>query len=151
MPPGDSVTPETPSAQQASGPAQLLPVGEPTAPSGRRQALRDLRRELTDADLASPGVQKLLLDDLERRDAECEFLTGFRERFHDADKRVAVLEQKLHAQNLVDICFGVGLAVGGALVGVSPNLWAQQPYGWILLIGGVGMCVGAAALRIVAR
>ena len=44
-------------------------------------------------DLKSPGVQKMLLDELERADAECEGLQSYASRFHDADKRAAVLEE----------------------------------------------------------
>jgi hypothetical protein len=51
---------------------QGVAVGqEPTPTTGRRQAFRDLRRQLTDEDLGSAGVQKLLLDELERAESQC--------------------------------------------------------------------------------
>jgi len=57
-------------------------------------------------------VQKLLLEDLERAEAECETLEGYVERYHDADKRAAVLEEKVQAVTALEIMFGVGVGLG---------------------------------------
>src|SRR5690242_19229632 len=39
------------------------------APTGKRQAFRDIRRQLQEQELSNPGVQKLLLEELETADA----------------------------------------------------------------------------------
>ena len=149
-------TPETPEAgatgqkpcEQAAAPA---PACEGTPPSGRRQALRDLRRQLTDQDLTSPGAQKLLLDELERVDAECELLRGYVTRFHDADKRAAVLEERLRTQTALEVAFGVGVGVGGAIVGLAPSFWASPPRGYIALGVGLLLVLGGTVARVVKR
>src|SRR4051812_2926690 len=71
------------------------PSPEPTPTSGRRLALQGLRRELSEEDLKSPGAHKMLLDALESSDAQAETLRGYEVQFHVADKRAAVLEEKL--------------------------------------------------------
>ncbi|MBX3666451.1 MAG: hypothetical protein KF834_12265 [Burkholderiales bacterium] len=126
-------------------------TGEPTPPTGRRQALRDLRRELTNEDLASPGVQKLLLDELGRADADCEILNGYVTRFHDADKRAAVLDEKLRTQTALEIAFGVGIGVGGAIMGLAPSFWDKQPLGYLTLTVGFLLMIGAIIARVIKR
>lgn len=147
---------ETPIAEVASLQGQSpLAAGsvasdiEPTPASGRRQALRDLRRELTDEDLASPGVQKMLLDDLERADSECELLTAYVTRFHDTDKRAAVLDEKLRTQTALEIAFGVGVGLGCAIMGMAPSFWATQPLGALTLVVGFLLTVGATVARMI--
>ena len=79
-------------SEQTKGTATTLVVTAPQSAntaSGRIQAFRDIRRELEQADLSNPGVQKLLLDWLDRSMAECEDLASYKERFHDADKQSA--------------------------------------------------------------
>jgi len=81
--------------QQPSVPP--LPIGQ-TAVSGRRQAFDDVLRPLTPEDLASPGTQKIILYMLQQTQSENELLTGYVERFHDADKRAAILQQQNDAE-----------------------------------------------------
>src|ERR1041385_8104936 len=61
--------------------ASQLPAGPPsltgqTSVSGRRQAFADVIRPLTTEDLASPGVQKMILYMLEQSEAKNEELEG---------------------------------------------------------------------------
>ena len=118
------------------------------APTGRRQALQNLRRQLTDSELANPGVQKLLLDQLDSADSDCERLTGYVERFHEADKKSAVLEEKLRAQTAFDIVVGAGIAVGSAVIGLAPSFWDKTDKGPISLAVGSFLVVGAVVARL---
>jgi hypothetical protein len=122
------------------------------AATGTRQAFRDIRRQLQEADLASPGVQKLLLDDLERAEAHNNILEGYIERYHQADKRAAVLEERLKSEKTIEIMFGVGISVGSALVGAAPSFWEQPHYAGpvVLSLGGL-LIVGSIFARIVGR
>jgi hypothetical protein len=126
-------------------PAATLP------PSGRRPAFREIKRQLSEEDLSSPGVQKLLLDDLERAETECEILQGYIERYHEADKRSAVFEERIRSVTAIDIMFGVGVGLGGTIMGLSPTFWADQPKGLIVLIIGGLLVVGASIARVVKR
>jgi len=109
-----------------------------------------LRRTLSDEDLASPGAQKLLLDALEQADTQIEVLSGYVERFHGADKRAAILEERVKQSRAADIMFAVGLGLGGVILGLVPSLWSNGPIGLIALAVGAVMIVGAIVARTVA-
>ena len=142
-------------AAEGQGPGEAKPVeaseGAASAPSGKRQALRDLRRQLSDEDLKSPGAQKLLLDELERSDADCELLKGYVSRFHEADKRAAVLEGQLRIDKAVEVAFGVGVGIGGTIIGLAPGLWTTPPYGPLAVAVGLVLMLGAIVARVVRR
>lgn len=121
------------------------------APSGKRQALRNITRQLKDDDLASPGVQRLILDELERAETQCEMLQTYVERFHEADKRAAVLEVAARGEKAIEILFGVGVGLGGTIIGFAPSLWQSGNIGPIALIIGAVLVIGAVVARTVRR
>lgn len=142
------------SGQAVGAPSVVTVSDQPTIPpTGKRQAFRDIRRQLTNEDLASPGVQKLLLDELEQAEADCEVLQGYVGRYHEADKSAAVLEEKLKTANVIEIMFGVGVGIGGAVIGLAPLFWteAEQPKGYIALGVGLLLSLGATIARVVKR
>ena len=151
-----SQEPEPPQSDSAgqSGSELGAPMIQPAAtapPSGRRLAFGEIKRQLSEEDLKSPGVQKLLLDDLERAESECEIMQGYIERYHDADKRAAVLEERVRSGTAIEIMFGIGVGLGGTIMGIAPMFWSEQPKGWIaLMIGGL-LIVGASIARVVKR
>lgn len=118
--------------------------------SGRRQAFAQIKRELSETDLGSPGVQKLLLELLEGADADCEVLRGYQDRFHAADKRAGILEERLKSSKAVEVGFAVGLTLGGACVGLAPTFWDASPLnGGLVLVLGVLLVTGSSVMRIV--
>ena len=120
--------------------------------SGRRAAFRDVRRELTDAELSGPGVLKLLLDNLEEAWAEIEKLRSYVTRFHEADKKAAVLTEKVTAVTAIEILFGVGVGLGGTIIGLTPYFYSVKPeYGQITALVGLTMMIGSAIGRIVKK
>jgi hypothetical protein len=133
------VTPQISSGQSA------------TVVSSRRQAFRDIRRQLSDDDLASPGVQKLLLDDLEQAEEQCEIFSAYIERFHEADKRAAILEERVRTQTALEVAFGVGVGLGCAILGLAPLFWTDQPKGWLAIGIGALLTIGASIARVVKR
>ena len=151
--------PEAPS----SGPSeQALPLAsedrQPPPPdsavpaSGKRAALRDVRRQLTDEELKSPGVQKLLLDMLQEADDEREELRPYVDRFHDANKTAAVLREGLKTHTAIEVFFGVGVGLGGAIIGLSPFFWGMKPlYGGITVIVGLCLMIGSTIGRAVKK
>jgi hypothetical protein len=108
--------------------------------SGRVAAFRDIRRQLDPADLAHPGVQKLLLDEYDRALDECERLRAFETQFHDKDKRVEVLEEKLRKRLALDIAWGAGLAVGTTLITLASD-WRWGAVGAALVLGAIAVRV----------
>jgi hypothetical protein len=136
----------------APGPATAPPAVPVTvAPTGKRQAFRDIRRQLQETELANPGVQRLLLEDLERAEGQCEILQGYVTRYHEADKRAAILDEKLRTQTVIEIFFGVGLGVGCMILGLVPSIWDATYKGPLFLITGIILVVGATLGRVIKR
>jgi hypothetical protein len=122
--------------------------GTPSAilPKGRR-SFRHARRELTDEELPETGVTKMMLDEIDRLEGECFSLRELSDRFHDADKQVGILEEKLKQRTGFDILTGGALAIGSALTGFAPNMWSSNHLATIVvaLAGFVLTAVGVVA------
>ena len=143
---------EHPTPNEGDAPVAVDPTTIRTvAPTGRLQAFRDIRRELTEAELTSPGVQKLILNQLVTAQSDCEILQGYVQRYHEADKRAAVLEVKLKTDNSVEILFGVGLGAGFAIIGLAPYFWDQSARGSIALAVGIFLVFGSTIARLAKR
>jgi hypothetical protein len=112
-------------------PATPVTLTEQTPVSGRRQAFEDVLRPLTPDDLASPGTQKIILYMLQQAQSENEQLEGYVERFHEADKRAAVLEQQYDAERktskVIDTLTMSGTAIGGSLFAVALYFFRKAP------------------------
>ena len=121
-------------------------------PTGRRFALRNVRKQLTDEELAQSGTQKMLLEMLEESENEKEGLRSYVTSFHEADKKSAILGEKLNADRSIEVFFGAGVGFGGAILGLSPFFWDKGAiYGVICLIIGVILIIGASIGRAIKR
>lgn len=117
-------------------PSELPDQEPPSAPSGveppkvkpksGRKSTASLRRELTDRDLSNPAVARLLMDDVERLEQEVAQLPELRTSFHEADKRAAVLDQRLKVNTSQEIVFGVCTTLAGAAFGYAPSVWKDD-------------------------
>jgi hypothetical protein len=107
------------------------------------------RETLFRLSLASKGVQKLLLNELETSEGDCEALRAYVERYHESDKRAAVLEERLKTNTGTEIMFSIGLVVGGALIGWAPTLWDGSSKGPIALAIGVILVAGSGIAKAV--
>jgi hypothetical protein len=129
-------------------------TGEGTALShskGRR-AFRKLRRELSDEELSSPAVQRLLIDDIERLEKENGKLSDYQDSYYEAEKKSAILSEKLKTSVAQEIIFGVCLTIGAALIGLAPSLWSpDKPHGWASIALGVILIIGGIASKVVKR
>jgi hypothetical protein len=142
--------PQPPDAEQSSEVEVLATASITTvAPVGKRQSFRGIRRELQEVELANPGVQRLILEDLETAESECEALREYVDRYHEADKRAAVLEEKLRAHTALEILFAVGLGIGFAIVGLAPYFWDGTLRGPAVLAVGTVLIICSVAARIV--
>ena len=117
-----------------------------------RKAFSKLRRELSDDELSSPAVQRLLIDDIERLEKDNGKLSDYQDSYYEADKRAAVLSEKLKTNVAQDVIFGVCLTVGAAIIGFAPSLWLpDKPYGLISVALGVILIIGGIASKVVKR
>jgi hypothetical protein len=117
------------------------------APSGGRVALRNIERELTPTDLNNnPAALKMVLDRLDKAEEDCGRLQGYEERFHEADKKAAVLQQKIDSLVGFDILHSMLLGVGGIMIGVGQGILNATPWpAWVIMSLGV-IAIGSGAL-----
>jgi hypothetical protein len=123
------------------------PVEAPLPKS--RKALARVQRELSQEDLASPGVQKMLIEELDRAEEENIELKVFQEKFHSADKDLAVSKQKIKGWTAMEIVSTGCIAAGAAAFAYAPEAAKTQYGGWIAVgFGGVLTAIGIAAKAI---
>jgi hypothetical protein len=99
------------------------------------------------AELAHPGVQKLLLDRLDSAESENNDLRAFKGKYYEADKTAAVLKSQLRTGTAFEILCGGGFGCGGILIGVAPSLFSTNPTvaKIVLVIGIVFVLVSTIA------
>lgn len=119
-------------------------------PKGK-QAFQNINRELSDDDLTNPAVGKLLLNELDRLESENAELKDYQEQFHEADKKVAVLQEKSKIHLATEILSGVCFTIGAAMIGYAPVLWKSQPSGWMVLVFGSVLIFGGIFAKAVKR
>jgi hypothetical protein len=120
------------------------PIAEESA-----KALSRLKRELSEEELFSPGVLKMLVEDRERIVDENRDLQSFRAKFYIADKELAILKQKLKNWSSMEVLSTGCIALGAAAFVYAPEAWKNQPDGYVALaFGAVLTLVGIAAKAI---
>lgn len=140
-----------PSQEAAQAAPQPVPDSRLEVPAvGSRLSIRDIRRQLTEEELRQTGVQKLLIEDFERAEKECLRLQEYEAKFHESDKRVGVLEEKLKVNLATDIISGVGIAGGASIMSLAPYFWdATTRKGAIALVVGFLFIVGSVIAQAV--
>ncbi len=113
-----------------------------------RKAFSKLATELTDDELNSPGVQKMLLAEIARLESTVIYTEKFKDKFHEADKDRAVLKEKEKTFIFSEILYSVSLTLGAALIGISPSL-KTSPF----IIGAIGalLIAGAVVAKVVKK
>ncbi|WP_226685285.1 hypothetical protein [Shewanella indica] len=116
-----------------------------------RRAFSKLATELTDEELHSPGVQKMLLAEISRLESALNHCDGFREKYHEVEKNCAVLKEKEKTFIFSEILYSTSLTLGAALVGISPSIKESDVSP--MVVGGVGalMVIGAIVAKVFRR
>lgn len=109
----------------------------------------NVQRLLSEEDMSSPAVQKLLLNENDRMNRELGKLREMEEKYHARDKEAAILEEKLKESTGADILYTLCTSGGSALVGISTTFWDNK--GWILLVMGLLFIVGGLLFKFVKR
>jgi hypothetical protein len=121
--------------------------GQPSIVPKGRQSLSKVRRELSEEELSSPAVQRLLVEEIENLEKDNVDLKTYKEKYYLIDKKCAVLEEKIKAVTAnVDI-FAVLLALGAAAVGLLPSVWNQGFMKYIVIIFAIALFGIAIATR----
>lgn len=106
--------------------------------------LSGLNRQLSEDDLKSPGVRKLLLGQLDEYETCKSKLEITITNFHSKDKETAVLTEKLKSFVSFDWIYTSLLTVGSILIGY----YASQPtQGIVLLILGIASVLIALFIK----
>lgn len=124
------------------------PVITDESPKSRR-AFASVTRELSDEDLRSAGVQKLLLDYLERAESENAGLRSFREKFYQAQTRIGVLEAKTAANRASDVVSLACITIGAAALGYAPSLTSTALGGYISVLFGAVLIIAGIAAKVI--
>lgn len=126
-----------------------LPVAQALPKS--KKTLSRVKLELSDDELSSPGVSKMLVGEIERLGEECEALVVFRDRYYVTDRKLAVVSEQLNKSHAGEIVLTGCFTLGGAALGYVPAIWSTQPVGAIVLIFGVVLMVVGVAARHILR
>jgi hypothetical protein len=126
------------------------PVTEEEAPKSHR-AFSRLKRELSDDDLNSPGVQKLLLEYLAQAEEEVVSLKSFQDKYHEADKKNGVLEEKLKVDVAAEVLSTGTIAVGAAALVYGSSEWSHQPIGAIAVAFGAVLTLVGILAKVIRR
>ena len=79
-------------------------------------------------------------------------MVDYQDLYYEADKKAAVLFEKLKTNVAQDLIFDVCLTVGAALICFAPSLWVpEKPHGWISVALGVVLIIGGIASKVVKR
>ena len=117
-----------------------------------RKTFAKIKIELSDEELASPGVQKMIVDELERSQGSLLIMEGYRDRYYRADKDLAVEREKNKRHLALEIISGGCLAVGAAAFGYAPSLTSLPMAGYFavalgLLLTAIGVTAKAILLK----
>lgn len=140
---------QQPDVEPEDAPAAGASAVVPKANSSRR-SFSNLRRELTDEELTSAAVQRMLLDEIERLDGECDDLRATREKFHACDKRVGVLEERFKSKISLEIMHVTCFLLAGSALGYAASNWSsQQNLSIVALTVGVILSIAGIAAKVI--
>jgi len=114
-------------------------------------AFSRLKRELSDDELASPGVQKLLLDYLARAEDEIKQLKSFRDRYIESYSQNGILNERLKTSTGIEVISVATLTIGAAIAGAASSLWKDQPAGWLAIAFGAILVFAGIMAKVVRR
>ncbi|WP_457749099.1 hypothetical protein [Sulfurimonas sp.] len=113
-----------------------------------RKAFSKLALELTDEELKSPGVQKMLLAEISRLEYTAIKSESYKDKFHQADKDKAVLIEKEKNINFSEILYSLSLTLGAILIGLVPSMTTNKT-----AIGAIGVLfvLGAVIAKVIKK
>ncbi len=101
-----------------------------------------IKRQISETDLESPAVQRILLGEVDKLQYRVMSLERIEEQFHAVDKECEVLKEKIKALTSQEVLYGFCLTIGAAIVGLSSLVW-RDGYGWAAIIIGTSLIIGA--------
>lgn len=127
-------------------PVGMFPRAVPTEVR-KAKSYATLRRNLSEKELMNIGSVNLMIDDIERMEAELHDLRRLRPDYHAKDKQHAILVEKLAAYKLSELSYNISISLGALLVGSAKSLWAVDYFGVAALAGGLTLWVTGTAMK----
>lgn len=121
-------------------------VGQIPQAKKSRRSFGQVRRELTEEELGASGVQKMLLDELDRLEGVEADLKSISVKYYEFSAELQVANEKLRTHKAFDILSTGAVAVGSLLAGASFN-WKDngELFWWLIIISGILMLIGIIA------
>ena len=116
-----------------------------------RKAFSNLALELTDEELKSSGVQKMLLADISRLESSSSSLENYKELYYTAEKARAILLEKQKTFVFSEVLYSVSLTLGAALMGLTPSISSANFEPNIILIIGFILIIGSIVAKVVKK
>lgn len=96
-----------------------------------------LKRELSEEDLKSPAVQRLLLAEIDKLEYKSSDYDNLYDNFHSVDKECSILKEKIKTSKSTEVLYGFALTIGSIVIGLASLVW-EDGYGWInITVGGL--------------
>lgn len=133
--------------------SDVEPAASEAAPhiKSSNKAFSKLATELSDDDLSSPGVQKMLLAEIDRLASTEASANKYQDKFHEKDKECAVLKEKEKTFVFSEVLYSVSLTLGAALIGITPSLTSTNISPAVVgVIGGL-LVIGAVVAKVVKK
>lgn len=123
-------------------------VAIPTEYSIPPNPYSQISRQISEADLDSPVIKRILLSEVDKLQYRIANLENTEEQFHVVDKERAVLLEKIKALSSQEVLYGFCLTVGSIIIGLSSIVWSDG-YGWIPIVVGASLVVGAVLSKVI--
>ena len=112
----------------------------------------NLRREITEEDLKSPAVQRILLGEVDKLEgkalgledklkAKTQEFSELQTLYHQKDKEKSILDEKLKKSKSQEILYSFCLAAGSVVIGFAKTVW-DKGFGEIFLGLGMFLIIG---------
>jgi hypothetical protein len=111
-----------PSPTEEAGAVPIVGADAPEPKESSRSFLAPARRNLSEEELAAPGVRRFLIWEIERLESRIFEIQPFLEKYHDLRVEKAGLDEKLKGSKLNDVLSAVCLSAGSAAIGASSKL-----------------------------
>lgn len=115
---------------------------------GRRQSFGKVRRELTEDELGSSGVQKMMLDELDRMDGAETELKTISQKYYDTQSSLAVAEEKLKTHHAFDVLSTGTVAIGSLIFGAAFSTGQNDKLFWTLVVISVVLVIVGIAAKV---
>lgn len=98
----------------------------------------------TDEKELSRVAKRFLVAEINRLVEENQQLKQFKDRYHDVDKKLAVLKESLRPFRANELLSSVCLVAGSAGLGAAPSFLSLNSYGWYIYVSVSALLVLAA-------